>query len=268
MTIDQHASPTRETPITDDDVKAPTHAERARTLVALQTTGALSTLDPQGFPHGSYVTFALIGADPVLLISKLATHTQHLLRDPRASLLVHESGATDPLANGRVTLIGRCEKATDAGAARRAFLAVHPGAAYYADFADFAFYRLAVSSVRYIGGYGRMSWVDADELHAATPDPMAEHAAGVLAHMNADHAEALLSYARAFTRAESAERAVMTGIDRHGFEMSVKTPAGVRPARIAFAAGIATPDEARKALVALVKEARIKLGDAETQHHG
>jgi hypothetical protein len=260
MTTDQHANPTRETPLTDDDVKAPSHAERARTLVAGQTTGALSTLDPQGFPHGSYVTFALMGADPVLLISKLATHTQHLLRDPRASLLVHESGATDPLANGRVTLIGTCEKAPDADAARQAFLAVHPGAAYYAGFADFAFYRLAVTSVRYIGGYGRMSWVDADDLRAATPDPMAADAAGVLAHMNDDHAEALLSYARAFTRAEAAESAVMIGIDRYGFEMSVKTPVGARPARIAFTAEIETPDEARKALVALVKEARKKLG--------
>jgi putative heme iron utilization protein len=259
---DAHASPGpgREPPLTPDDVAAPSHAERARTLVASQTTGALSTLDPEGFPHGSYVTFALEGADPVFLISTLATHTQHLSRDPRASLMVHETGATDPLANGRVTLIGRCEKVDEPAAVRAAFLAAHPGASYYADFKDFAFHRLTVRSVRYIGGYGRMSWVEADAWRAAAPDPLAGDAEGILRHMNDDHADAVVLYARAFTRATAAEAAVMTGIDRHGFELSVTTPSGPRPARIAFASDVTTPVAARQALIAMVKEARARLG--------
>lgn len=257
---DQHANPTRETPLTDDDVRAPSHAERARTLVSQQTTGTLSTLDPEGFPHGSYVTFALEGANPIFLISKLATHTQHLLRDAKASLMVHESRAEDPLANGRVTLIGNCTKVDDAASAREAFLAQHPRSSYYADFADFAFYRLEPKSVRYIGGYGRMSWVDIQEFRAASPDPLAPDAEGILEHMNEDHAEALVLYARAFTRAAFAEDAIMTGIDRYGFEMSVGTKTGRRPARIAFDEEIATPLEARQVLVALVKQARAKLG--------
>ena len=177
---------------------------------------------------------------------------------------MHASGAPDPLANGRVTLIGKCEKAPDAHAAREAFLAVHPGAADFAGFADFAFYRFAVTSVRYIGGYGRMSWVDAAALHAAMPDPLAEHALSILQHMNDDHGGALTAYARAFTRSQGAESAVMTAIDCYGFEMSVGTPSGTRPARIAFAKGITTPDEAREALVALVKEAKSKLGAMAT----
>ena len=53
------------------------------------------------------------------------------------------------------------EDAERAGARER-FLAVHPGAAFYAGFGDFGFWRLEVSSVRYIGGYGRMSWVERD----------------------------------------------------------------------------------------------------------
>jgi putative heme iron utilization protein len=260
MRTDQHAAPAaREEPLTAD-VRAPSHAERARTLVLRETTGTLSTLDPDGFPHGAYVTFALDGADPVFLISKLATHTQNLLRDPRASLMAHESRAEDPLANGRVTLVGPCEKIAEPSAARAAFLAVHPRASYYADFEDFAFYRLRVQSVRYIGGYGRMSWVDAGDWRAATPDPLAPDAEGILRHMNDDHAEALVLYARAFTRATDASDVAMTGIDRYGFELSVATPSGRRPARVAFASEITTPLAARQALVALVKEARAKLG--------
>ncbi len=257
---DQHANPTREEPLTPPETAAPSHAERARTLVSLESTGTLSTLDPEGFPHGSYVTFALEGPDPVLLISKLASHTQHLMRDARASLMAHEARAEDPLANGRVTLIGPCEKVVEPSSARAAFLAVHPGAAYYADFADFAFYRLSVRSVRYIGGYGRMSWVEAADWRAARPDPLARDAASILAHMNADHADALVLYARAFTRAVDAADVVMTGIDRYGFELSVVTPSGRRPARIAFDAEITDPTASRKALIALVKSAREKLG--------
>ncbi len=260
---DAHANPSRETPLTDDDVRAPSHAERARTLASLEATGALATLDPGGFPHASYVTFALDGGDPVFLISKLATHTQHLLTDPRASLLVHESGAEDPLANGRATLIGRCERVQDATAARAAFLARHPRAAYYADFGDFGFYRLVVARVRYIGGYGRMSWVEGADWHAAAPDPLATEAAGILRHMNEDHADALRLCARTFTRASEAEDVVMTGVDRHGFEMSVATPAGRRPARIAFASDVTTTTAARQALVAMVKDARAQGGGAD-----
>lgn len=261
---DAHASPTRETPLTADDVAAPSHAERARTLVSRETTGTLSTLDPDGFPHGSYVTFALDGADPVFLVSTLATHTQNLLRDPRASLMAHEARAEDPLANGRVTLIGRCEKVAErlraAESARATFLAAHPRAAYYADFRDFAFYRLEVASVRYIGGYGRMSWVDADAWRAAAADPLATDADGIVRHMNEDHADALVLYARAFTRAEAAEDVIMTGVDRHGFELGVATPSGRRPARIAFGRDVTTPAQARQTLIAMLKDARAKLG--------
>lgn len=252
----------REEPLTPDGTPAPSHAERARTLLASHRFGTLGTiaLDPAGFPYGSHTTYAMEGPDPVFLISRLAAHTQHLEADPRASLLVAEATEQNPLANGRVTLVGECRRVEgDSASAREAFLAVHPDASYYAGFSDFGFFRLRVAAVRYIGGFGRMSWVDLEAWRAATPDPLAPHAEGILAHMNEDHADALVAYARAFTRARDAEEVVMNGIDRYGFEMSVRTEGGPRPARVAFAAPIETPTDARKALVALVKEARAKL---------
>lgn len=251
--------PSKELPLTDDDVAAPDHAERARTLVAGQRTGALGTLTEDGFPYPSYVTFALCEADPVFLVSKMASHTQNLEGDDRASLLVSEDVAEDPLANGRVTLVGRC-RPTDASEVREAFLARHPEADYYVDFKDFGFYRLMIDRIRYIGGYGRMSWVETEAWHAATPDPIAESARGIVDHMNEDHADALVAYARAFTRATSAEHATMTGVDRYGFELSVDTERGPRPARVAFDAPLRAGPEARTAMVALLKRARAQLG--------
>jgi hypothetical protein len=259
MTTQGHNRPAPETGLTPADVKAPSHAERARTLVAGQRTGTLATLTEEGFPYGSYVTFALDGGNPVFLVSRMAAHTKNLERDERASLMVHESVADDPLANGRVTLVGRCASLDDPTSAREAFLEAHPGSAYYADFKDFGFWKLSVESVRYIGGYGRMSWVEVPDWAGSGIDPLAEHQAGIVDHMNADHADALVTYARAFTRATTAEDVVMVSIDRYGFELSVATAAGRRPARIAFASTVETSSEARKVLIELLQDARAKL---------
>ena len=265
MSEDAHARPTGNTPesLYDLRIPTPTHAERARTLVAQISTGTLCTLalEPEGYPYGSFVTVAFDGGDPIFLISALAEHTRNLERDTRASLMVAESGAADPLANGRVTLLGPCTRVQgDGAAARAAFFAAHPNSSYYADFRDFGFWRLRVDHVRYIGGYGRMSWISEADWRAAEPDPLAPSAAGMIAHMNDDHADALVLYCRAFSKATDITSASMTGIDRYGFEMSAVTPQGPRPVRVAFAVPVSTPEEVRAALVAMVKDARARLG--------
>jgi len=257
----EHDAPTaRQELLYDPAVPTPSPAERARTLSAGLTTGTLCTIarEPAGYPYGSFVTVALADGHPAFLISELAEHTRNLRADERASFLFAEPGEGDPLARGRVTLVGPCRPVAGDGrdAVRGAFLAAHPGAAYYADFKDFAFWRLEVEAVRWIGGFGRMSWVTRDEWLAAVPDPLAPHAAAILAHMNDDHRDTMLLYTHAFTKARDATSASMTGVDRYGFEMSVDTPAGARPIRLGFAQTIATPDEARRELVALAKRAR------------
>jgi hypothetical protein len=125
--------------------------------------------------------------------------------------MVAESGADDPLANGRVTMLGPCARIEgDTGSARAAFLATHPNAAYYADFRDFAFWKLRVEAIRYIGGYGRMSWISQADWQAAEPDPLAASAAGFVAHMNADHADAMVLYSKAFSKAIDITSTTMT----------------------------------------------------------
>jgi putative heme iron utilization protein len=265
MSEDAHARPSGDAPqpLYDVNIPTPTHAERARTLVAQLSTGTLCTLalEPEGYPYGSFVTVAFDDGNPVFLISALAEHTKNLEQDPRASLLVAEGGSADPLANGRVTMLGRCTRVeSDGGSARTAFLAAHPNSAYYADFRDFAFWKLDVESVRYIGGYGRMSWITKGEWQGAEPDPLWQSAAGTIAHMNGDHADAMVLYCKAFSKATDISSASMTGIDRYGFEMSAVTPEGPRPVRLAFTRPVSTPEEVRAALIAMLKEARSKLG--------
>jgi putative heme iron utilization protein len=267
MTQDAHGRPSGAAlSFTADNVKAPTHAERARSLVAQQNTGTLCTLalDPAGYPYGSFVTFALHQGEPVFLISRIAEHTRNLTGDARTSLLVNELGKADPLANGRVTLLGPTTRvardAAELPALCETFLAAHPQAGYYVDYQDFDFYRLALASVRYIGGYGRMSWVSADDFRQAEADPLAPAAARILSHMNQDHADSLLLYARAFTSAKQAEKAVMTAVDRYGFEMTITTPEGIGAARLAFDAPLSSAEEARTQLIALSRRAEASLG--------
>ena len=114
--------------------------------------------------------------------------------------------------------------------------------------------------MRYIGGYGRMSWVPHAEWAEATSDQIAPQARAIIDHMNADHAEALVAYCRAFSKAKQATAATMTGVDRYGFEMSATTDAGPRPIRLAFPQPISSSEEARREMVALVKKARAVLG--------
>jgi putative heme iron utilization protein len=150
-----------------------TDAHLARELVSRSRTATLATLasrdDGPHYPFGSLVATAPDDRGrPLLLLSSLAEHTKNLTACPRASLLFADHAIANPLANARVTLLGDLRRAKDdeLDTVRTAYLARHPEAAAWACFKDFAFYRLEISEVRLVAGFGRMSWIDlADYAH-------------------------------------------------------------------------------------------------------
>jgi putative heme iron utilization protein len=206
--------------------------------------------------------YALDGAGrPIFLISSMAVHTQNLAGDPRASLFVAEPDwSGDPLAAGRVTLMGAVRPApADALAeARAAYLARHPNAAYWVDFEDFAFHRLEVADLYFVGGFAAMDWIDAPAYAAARVDPLADVAPGILEHMNKDHADALVVYARVLAGARDAETATMVAVDRLGFRLRVRSGGRLHAARIAFPEEVTTTEDARRVLIAMLKDARAR----------
>jgi putative heme iron utilization protein len=247
----------------------PSHAERCRTLVAGSSRGALSTIaaDPAGYPYGSVASFGLDErGNPLFFVSLMAEHTQNAIRDPRASLLVTEPvpDGSDPLASGRVTLMGTLSPVADDDrqTARDLYLAANPTSAYYIDFGDFTFYRLDVESIRYVGGYGRMSWVDAERYADAEADPLVDAAAGIIEHMNADHAEAQVLFCKYLLDRTDTTEASMSSVDRYGFEMIAVSPSGRAALRLGFPEECTTGDEVRKAMVALVADARAQAAPA------
>ena len=239
----------------------PTYAERARTLVYLGRVGTLSTLSLKhpGHPFGSLMPYALDGSGrPLFLISTMAMHTQNLQADRRASLLVTQPGwMGDPLAAGRVTLMGEAVPLSDADVAeaRTTYLAHHPNAAYWVDFEDFRFYRLEVADVYFVGGFAAMDWVPAEAYLAARSDPLADAAAGIIEHVNRDHADALVTFARVLAGAP-ADEARMVSVDRLGFKLRIKSGARVHSARIGFPREVTTAQACRAVLIEMLRRIR------------
>jgi hypothetical protein len=262
--MNRHAGPARggEPP----SVPEPTYAERARTLAHLGRTGALATLSRKypGHPFASVMPYALdeLGR-PLVLISSMAMHTQNLQGDPRASLLVTQPTAPgaqepgDPLAAARLTLLGEGRRLAgpDTGTAREIYLARHPRASYWVDFDDFSFWRLDVKDVYFVGGFAAMDWVTADDYRAARPDPLADAGPGIIDHMNKDHADALIAYARHFAR-EAADEATMIAVDRLGFRLRLRSGERLHAVRIAFPREVRSAAESRTVLIEMLAQAR------------
>jgi putative heme iron utilization protein len=239
----------------------PSYAERVRTLVSRESQGTLSTLSRkrEGFPFGSLMPYALdTEGRPIFLISSMAMHTQNLKSDPRASLFVLQSSAgQDPLGVARATLVGEVGAVPepDVPEVRRLYLATHPNSQYWVDFADFGFFRLQVLDVYYVGGFGVMGWVEAPDYMKAQADPLSASADEIIAHMNADHADAMILLARTHAGIHATE-AAMTAVDRLGFHLRLKTADGMKGIRINYPGEVKSSQETRKALVEMVRRAK------------
>jgi putative heme iron utilization protein len=203
-----------------------------------------------------YASLVLVAVDhdlsPILLMSDLALHSQAIRADNRVSLLFDgTAGLEQPLTGPRVSLLGRAALTTDERLAQR-FLAHHPDAAMYAGFGDFRFYRVAIERAHLVGGFGKIRWLTREDMLPAPPSAaLVEAEAGIIAHMNGDHADAVALYASRLLGLPG-EGWRMTGIDGDGVDLRL----GGAVARLALPFAVDGAESARRALVALVTKAR------------
>ena len=235
-------------------------AHTARALARMGPTASLATLaaGEGSWPYVSLVTVAAdCDATPILLLSDLAEHSKNIAADNRVSLLFGEGGDGDVLARARVTVLGRAEK-TENPRHRARFLAKHPEAEGYASFKDFHFYKLAVTKAHLVAGFGRIHWIDgAAFLYGGDCAAIGEAEAEIVAHMNADHGDAIRLYAErllGLPAAPADDPWRMSGVDPEGLDLA----AGAVTARLSFETPIHDASEARAELVRLAKEARAK----------
>jgi putative heme iron utilization protein len=231
----------------------------AKSLLRRSRQGALATvMVNSGDPYCSLVNVAANpdGA-PLLLISRLAVHTKNILADSRVSLMLDERGAGDPLEGSRIMVAGRAEELAGEAAtlARRRYLAAHPSAQAFADFKDFAFFRIAPSGLHLVAGFGRIIDLKPAQFLTDISDAadLLEAEAGAVEHMNEDHREAMNLYATRLLGAEAAEWRC-TGCDPEGMDMQAEG----QILRLEFPERVRTGTELRKILVRLAGEARAK----------
>ncbi len=240
----------------------------AKTLLRCVRSGALATTTPEHTPFASLVNVATApDGSPILLVSRLAAHTRHLEADPHLSLLLARTGKGDPLAHPRLTLEGTAARVTDpaARAALRArFLAKHPKAELYADFPDFSFWLVTVERAHLNGGFARAASFEGPPLR--TPLDGAESLvaaeAGALAHLNADHKDALGLYATTLAGEPPGEW-LATGLDPEGLDLAC----GDRTARIGFPDPVRTPEDLRRTLVEQAALARKGASNPAAESH-
>ena len=234
----------------------------ARRLLRTVRSGALATLTPEGHPYASLVTVATLpDGSPVLPLSTLAVHTQHLIADPRCSLLLDSAGQGDPLTHPRLTVTARAIRASpeERTAWRSRFLRRHPEAAIYVDFGDFSFWRLDLDGARLIGGFGRIAMLEAPDLACGTEGAEALLAAEdrSVDHMNADHRDALKLYATALCGAPEGDWRLV-GLDPEGIDMGWQGTT----LRLEFPERVNDPAALRRQLVRWVDEAKAKADTA------
>lgn len=224
----------------------------ARMLLRGIRSGALATIDAEGMPFASLVTIATdADGTPLMLLSRLSAHTRNLLADPRCSLLFSQGGKGDPLAHPRLTVNGRAAQTADPRARER-FLARHPKAKLYADFPDFAFFALSPEAGHLNGGFAKAATLTPSELllDLTGKEAIVAGEGGAVAHMNADHADALALYAVAAGEPEAPWR--LTGLDPEGMDLM----AGDRTARVLYPEPISDMGGLRRCLVAMAARAR------------
>ena len=235
-------------------------ARLARSLLRRSRQGALATLMARGGdPYCSLANVAThADGSPILLISRLALHTQNILADARISLMLDERAEGDPLEGSRIMLAGRAEEAGDDDAAilRRRYLNAHPSAEAFVDFKDFSFFRIRPHAAHLVAGFGRIVDLKPEQFLTEIADAGAllDAEQGAVEHMNEDHRDAIHLYATKLLGADLADWRC-TGCDPDGIDMQAETAT----LRLDFPERVTGPAELRKMLVKLADEARARL---------
>ncbi|MBR0649183.1 DUF2470 domain-containing protein [Roseomonas terrae] len=215
----------------------------------------------EGQPFASLVTPAPApDLSPLLWLSSLSAHTRQLAAEPRCALLfTGPADGPNPQTAPRVTVTGLAERVPDseAPALKARWLARHPYAALYADFADFSLWRVRIGGALHVGGFARAERIKASEL---APDPVAVAAIlaaepHIIEHMNRDHADAVAAIAQGLLGGGSGGWR-MVGVDVDGCDISDSN----QTVRLAFLAKVSDSDGVRAALIRAAREGRARLG--------
>ncbi|MEH2403804.1 DUF2470 domain-containing protein [Nostoc sp.] len=89
-------------------------------------------------------------------------------------------------------------------------------------------------------------------------DFSADISSRICKHMNDDHADAIVIYAKSFGGITDALTAQILSIDAQGMDLTAQVNGEAVPVRIQFDHVLADAEDAHQTLIAMVKQARVK----------
>jgi heme iron utilization protein len=238
------------------------HAYQMLNLLGHQGDGVLSTisLEIEGYPFGSITPYCLDREfRPNILISSLAQHTKNILANPKVSLLVSErESQTNKQALGRLTYLGQARLVEDEHDIKARYLRYFPEAQAYFQTHDFAFYQIQPVRVRFIGGFGKIFWVEPAALQLVNIFS-AEEEKAVVEHMNSEHLHNLKDYAHHYLHYPlmEADAIHLAGLDQFGLDLIINKT----KFRIEFPQQLTNSRDVRSVMVEMAKAAKSTKGE-------
>lgn len=209
----------------------------------------------KGYPFGSVVPY-MSDSDgkAYMYISDIAQHSRNLTLDSKLSLTIYDQASRgDQNESARITIVGDASIVADDQHDQllERYIRLFPDAEAYKQAHGFKLWQVEVKRVRYIGGFGKIFWLEADEwLSEPAPWSFAE-SQGMVAHMNEDHQDAMALMLK-HHHGISDDKVVMTDIVTDGCYLYSND----RNYFVPFASACVAKADARKQLVALTQEAR------------
>jgi putative heme iron utilization protein len=237
-------------------------APTVKHFLTLHRCGILSTHSASlsGYPFGSITPFLVEDSGSIVIyISLISEHYKNLAANGRASLTVADPfGFEDPQAHARATVLLDFKEIPreELSQVQEKFSLRFPGSVKHEIAHNFLFMRGVVHKIRWIAGFGSMGWVSGEEFGGAAVDKIVAQGFDIISHMNADHRDALVELAAKVTGQKMLSSLVlMTDINANEFVITVS---GKAPRKIVckFADPVTNAEEARAAMVSLIKEAR------------
>lgn len=195
-------------------------------LLTHEDDGVLSTisLDVPGYPFGSVTPYCLdSNFIPNILISSIAQHTKNIIANPKVSLLINEKNIkANKQSLSRLTYVGEAQKVTDDADIKKRYISYFSAASEYFETHNFSFYRINPVRLRFIGGFGKIYWIEKESLTLKNIFPLMDELK-VVEHMNKDHLQNLKDYMHFYLGHENKEGDVlrMIGLDQFGVDLSL-----------------------------------------------
>ncbi len=216
----------------------------------------LSTISKkyEGYPFGSFITYVSDKNRTLLMYtSDIAQHTKNLKTNSKACVTIFKLDTEyDKQNSSRLTLMGDLKDVSEDSVeeCQERFVKFLPESKKYSSMHDFKFYKLEISRIRWIGGFGDIAWINPKNWQDDQPR-WAKDEKMMIDHMNDDHANVLQSALHAQHGIKD-KKVNMIALSIDGYYVESKEDIYF----ISFEAPVFKPLDYRKVLVKQAKDYR------------